>query len=180
MPRQFLPFALAALLVPAALSAQEPAQPQEPKPATQEAQPPAKTPPDAFHYFFGKKDKDKKDGKDAKDEKKKESVAKAEKEAPAKKAEPAAAIEPAVPAPAVPEPQPQPQPEAEKAARPAPRVDAFQYFFGKSSQPAPKSGTKKAEPAEKKPVDAFDYLFGKKSKEAAPAEPKDSAKPPGL
>jgi hypothetical protein len=198
MPRCLLLFVLATFLLCTGLWAQEPAPLQEPKPATQEAQPPAKTPPDAFHYFFGQKDK--KDGKDAKEGKEPEAKA----VAPAKKAEPGAVKEAPVPAPQqvpetpiaapapvaptaeataapVPEPQLQPQPEAEKSARPAPRVDAFQYFFGKSAQPAAKPEEKKAETAGKKPVDAFDYLFGPKDKEAATGESaKKPAKPPGL
>ena len=64
-------------------------------------------------------------------------------------------------------------------AAPTAKVDAFQYFFGRSSQPAPKAMKEKEEPAERKPVDAFEYFFGKDGMAgdaSAPAE--DSSEPP--
>ncbi|HEV7504607.1 MAG TPA: hypothetical protein VGS07_06835 [Thermoanaerobaculia bacterium] len=187
MPRRLLlPFALAVLLLTAALFAQEPAKPEEPKTAAPETKP-----PDAFHYFFGKKDK--KDVKKEQPEAKSGAATMKKAEPEAVKAAPAAVpVQPKAPeapaaapaaeipaAPAAVVPEAQPQPALEQPAKPAPRVDAFQYFFGKSAQPAPKAAAK--EPAEKKPVDAFDYLFGKRSTATAPTEPaKESSKPPGV
>lgn len=165
MPRRLLPVAAVALFLTAAALAQEPAQTPEPKPATPEAQPAKK--PDAFKYFFGRRDE--KDNKDAKDSKDKKDAGARTEAAPVKAAEPAAVKE----APPAQAPAPAPVPEP-AVAKPAPRVDAFQYFFGKSAQPVPAAGTKKDEPGEKKPLDAFDYLFGKKE-----PEKKEPARPPG-
>ncbi|MBW8875164.1 MAG: hypothetical protein JF614_09385 [Acidobacteria bacterium] len=168
MLHRLLSFALASLLLPAAVLAQEPAQPQEPRPAEQ----PAKK-PDAFKYFFGKKDeKDSKDTKDTKDSRDKKDAGAKTEAAPAQAPASVKSPEPAPAAAPAPASEPQPAP-----AKPAPRVDAFQYFFGKSSQPRPEA--KKEEPGEKKPLDAFDYLFGKKSKESAAEPAKESARPPG-
>ena len=174
MKRLFLSLAFTALVLPAG----------PPAPA------PAKA-PDAFHYFFGKKDK--KDAKDAKDVKKAEPAAVKESPAPEPVSPPRAPevrapipvpAAPAAEAPAAPVPRPEarpePRPETEKLAKPAPRADAFQYFFGRSTQRASKPEAQKGTPAEKKSVDAFDYLFGKKTK-TVPADPeKEHAKPPGI
>ncbi len=54
-------------------------------------------------------------------------------------------------------------------------MDAFQYFFGRSAQPAPRP---EAKSPEKKLLDAFDYLFRKKSKAGDDEPAKESAKPP--
>jgi hypothetical protein len=163
MPRRFLLLALAALLGPAAALTQEAQPPAETKPAE-----PAKK-PDAFKYFFGQKDK--KDPKDSKDEK--DRKAEAPEPAPAKAPEAPAPI--AAPAPA---PPPTPQPEMPK---PAPRVDAFQYFFGRGAvAPAAGNEAKKPETGDKKPVDAFEFFFGKNGRAGGAGEPaQEPAKPPG-
>lgn len=186
MPKSLLPFVLSALLVPAAMSAQE----SQEAPQVQQQKEPVKK-PDAFKYFFGKE----------REQKKAPEVSKAAPEAPAVKAPetapaesaPVVAPEPA-PAPsevrpepptvaqpelARPTPAPQPAPKAEppRKAEETPkaeesRADAFKYFFGHAAQPLPKKA-EKAKPG--KPISAFDYFFGKDGKADQPEEP---ASPP--
>lgn len=163
MPRRFLLFALAALvLTPAVAPAQEAQPPAETKPAE-----PAKK-PDAFKYFFGQKDK-----RDPKAEA--EATEPAPAKAPEKAPEAPAPMTTAAPATVA---APAPQPETPK---PAPRVDAFQYFFGRSAAaPAAGNEAKKPETGDKKPVDAFDFFFGKNGRAGAAGEPaQEPAKPPG-
>jgi hypothetical protein len=76
--------------------------------------------------------------------------------------EPAMVAQPQLAAPAAPAPEP---PKAEE-----PKGDAFHYFFGQASQPAPEA--KKEEATEpRKPVNAFDYFFGKDGKADEVEEP---------
>jgi hypothetical protein len=170
MPRRFLLFVLAALLLlPAVAPAQQAQPPAETKPAKK---------PDAFKYFFGKKDK-----KDSKDEKDKKEEAEAPAPAPEAPAKAPAPMTAPTPTPAA---QPAAPPETPKPAPPAPRVDAFQYFFGRSAAaPAAGDAAKKSETGDKKPVDAFDFFFGKNGRAGAAGEPAEKPekpepeKPPG-
>lgn len=226
MPRRLLLLVLAATLAPASLCAQEG---DEPPATTQEEAKPAPEPekkPDAFQYFFGRKEK--KEAEQPRED--------AEAAAPAESPEvvpapaPAAVEIPVAPVPPADSPNPAPkapfaemrferqvpevaEPAAETvpvevpAGRPAsflemrfesqpvpeagnsetptdsakvePKVDAFQYFFGRSTQPAPQPRSKKKE-AERKPVDAFEYFFGKDGKAGDAGESEEaSSKPPG-
>ncbi len=179
MPRRLLLLVLAATLAPASLCAQEGGEPS----ATTQEETPAPEPekekkPDAFQYFFGRKEK----------VPSKAAEPAAEAAPPEVPAEPVAAVETTAPAAPVPaadsstpaptpkvpflemrfEPEPVPEPNGSETspetAKPEPKVDAFQYFFGRSAQSAPQARSKKEESVERKPVDAFEYFFGKEGK----------------
>jgi hypothetical protein len=79
--------------------------------------------------------------------------------------EPAMVAQPQLAAPAAPEPQAAPEPPKVEE----PKGDAFHYFFGQASQPAPETKKEEAEP--RKPVKAFDYFFGKDGKADEIEEP---------
>jgi hypothetical protein len=197
MPKRLLPFAIAALLLPATVLAQE-VQESKPPAEAQPAPAPEKK-PDAFQYFFGKK-------RDAKKAPEVQKASEAKKPAPAAKAPEAKPIVPVaeapkpVVAPSVPAPAPVPvapaaasevrpepamvaQPQLAAPAAPAPqaapeppkaeepKADAFHYFFGQASQPAPEA--KQEEAAPQKPVNAFDYFFGKDGKADEVEEPQN-------
>jgi hypothetical protein len=185
MPKLLLPFALSALLLPSTLPAQESQPSTDSKPAEAQPAPAPEKKPDAFQYFFGKK-RDEKKAPEA------QKVPEARKPAPVQKApeaKPAApapqkapdavpepVVEPAVPAPATasevrPDPAMVAQPQLAEPAKPEePKADAFHYFFGQGSQPAPEA-KKEETTAPRKPVDAFDYFFGKDGKADEVEEP---------
>ena len=160
---------LAALGLPGGSQARQEA-PAEVKPA---AEPEKK--PDAFRYFFGKK-------KEEKEKKAVKATAAETKhgEAPASAADPLAPATPApatLPAATAPESAPASTVSAQpQAAARSSSMDAFQYFFGRGSQPVhPES--KEPEP-EKKPVDAFELFFGKNGRAGGTSEPAEETRRP--
>jgi hypothetical protein len=156
------------LLAATALGQEDQTQPARTPAEAQPPQPEKK--PDAFQYFFGRKEKKEKQ----EPEKAKAAEAPAE---PAAPVEPAPTEQPGEPAAATAPIPVAPAPEAAPAKTQAePQVDAFQYFFGRGSQPVPTEDSRK-DPPERKPVDVFDYFFGKDGKADSPEE-KPKSPPP--
>lgn len=145
---------------------------EPPPPSQEEAEPQAEPEkkPDAFQYFFGRKE--------AKEKKGPEEGQAAE--APAEPAPEAAArpaeipkMEAATPETPPPEVRPEPTPQPDTTPK-EPQVDAFEYFFGRTR--AEPESTKDS--AARQPVDAFEYFFGKNGRAGSIEEEPASPPPP--